>query len=180
MTAIATISANSVLTSTKVNEIIGGINGFGGLFVRKTVQENLTSSAVQQDDDELVMAVAAASIYTVDVTLFASSAANAAGDIQVGYTFPSGASLLIGGFGLDTTLPSGSNGPIQTNGTGPVSGAAIAGYGLSTTSTTIRHSGIIIVSSTAGNLRVQWSQFISNANATSVLAGSYMILTKVG
>jgi len=48
------------------------------------------------------------------------------------------------------------------------------------TATTILVRGVIIVSSTAGSLRLQWAQNASDADATTVYAGSYLSARGMG
>ncbi len=176
-TTPANWAASEVPTSTKMNQQIKGnfeaINGF----VRKTADESVTSSAVLQNDDHLFYSIAATGTYVIDLNLIATSAANAAGDLSVAFTFPTGTFYAFG-HGLDTSLASSSIGTINAGGGVVTSGTAIALYGLSTSVTFINIKGLFIATAT-GTLQFQWAQQASNANASTLKTGSFMTVKQV-
>jgi len=169
--------AAEVVTAAEMNaHVRDNLNAING-FVRKTADESVTSSAVQQNDDHLLYAIPAVGTYVFDLYLLALSAANAAGDLQVGFSFPTGTFYLTG-FGADAGLASGS---VQTGawGSAPItSGAAALTYGLSTTSNSIHLHGLFIATAT-GTVQFQWSQSVSNASASTVKTGSHMLVRQV-
>ena len=160
--------------NTHLRSNLNAINGF----VRKTADESVTSSAVLQNDDHLLYTISAAGTYVFDVILVGTSAANAAGDIAVGFTFPTGTLHLIGQ-GPDIGLASGN---VQTGqwgaGLSIASGATFNGYGLSTNNVGIWLHGILIATAT-GTLQLQWAQNTSNASASTVKSGSHMVVKQV-
>lgn len=142
---------------------------------RKTADETVTSSATLQNDNHLVLTAAANKVYIGEAVLLANSAANAAGDIIVGFSFPASTTFFFGGIGPHNGIASGS----QADGewiarTAVTSGTTNTPYGLSTSALTINVPFIAITSSTAGNLQLMWAQQASNANLTRVFTGSYM------
>lgn len=149
------------------------------LFVAKSSDESVTSSTTLQNDDELALTVVASAEYHGELVAVFTSAANAAGDINIGFTVPTGSTLHFMGVGPHNSLASGS----QVDGEfiarlSATSGSTVIPYGASTVTTT----GVIKIRLTtganAGTLQVQWAQQSSNANATTMKAGSYMWLMR--
>ena len=153
--------------NTHIRDNLIALNGF----VRKTADEPVTSSAALQDDDQLLYTIAATGTYVFDAYLIATSAANAAGDLSLGFTAPTG-TLQYQGIGLDTTLASGNTGTVNTASSGTLN------YGLSTTATLIWIHGTLIATAT-GTLQLQWAQQASNASASTVKSGSHMLVRQV-
>ena len=172
-TWVASEIVTAALLNTHVRDNLNAINGF----VRKTADESVTSSAVLQNDDHLSYTIGATGTYAVDVYLIGTSAANAAGDLNVAFTFPTGTFYLTSS-GLDASLASGSSGTVQTLGGSITSGTAFASYGLSTTQTSILLHGTFVATAT-GTLQLQWCQAVSNANASTLKAGSSMLVKQV-
>lgn len=128
---------------------------------RKSTNESVTTSTVLQDDNELVLALAANKTYVVDGVIFASSNSGTP-DIKIGFT---------GQTGVDSTLSymtdrqnevlidSGSSDriPLQAN-----------------TPRSIHVAGTVTTSSTSGDFKLKWAQNSSNAAATTVMKGSYL------
>jgi len=141
-------------------------------FVRKTADESVTSSAVLQNDDQLLFSIPQAGTYVFEFVIFATSAANAAGDIQIQVIGPAG-TFTFGGNGLDITLASGNTGTVNTAGI-----STTVNFGVSTTQTMILIKGILVATA-SGTLQLQWAQQASNANATTVKAGSHMTVRQV-
>lgn len=149
-------------------------------YVLKTADESVTSNATVQNDDHLLYVLPATGTYEVVVKLWASSAANAAGDLRVGFSFPTG-TMHVGGIGPDSSLASGSASTSEHVGIlSTTSGSSVTnlGYGLSTTTNLIVVHGLLIATAT-GTLRLQWAQITSNANASTVKAGSHMLIRRV-
>ncbi len=171
-------SGTSTLTLTG-NLTVTGIGGRS--FVRKTVDESLTSNTTLQNDDALTLAVAANATYTFRVWMLAVDATDANGDIKFGFTFPAGATCHFSGKGPHSLLAGGGafgDGEYIGRNTA-TSGSTVAAYGLSTSVIGIELTGLLIVGGTAGNLQLQWAQNTSDANATTVQAGSFMTLDRV-
>lgn len=163
-------TASEVVTAAKMNSLVG--------YVLKTADESVTSSATLQNDDHLLYTIPGAGTYIIDVWLFVTSAANAAGDLQFGFTFPTG-TMHVGVHGLDITLASGANGTSIAQGSlSAASGATVSNVGAST-STTMAHVHGILVATASGTLQFQWAQSASNVNATTVKAGSHLLVKQV-
>lgn len=160
-------------TFQKLSDDLNALNGS----VRKTADESVTSSATLQNDNELAIAIPAAGTYEIDVHLFVTSAANAAGDLRVGATFPAG-TMTMAADGLDNSLASGAAGTMTrfaaaiTSGVDP--GVAL---GASTTMT-YAHIKFLFVATASGTFQFQWAQGASNANATTVKANSFLTMVQ--
>ncbi|MDX2697018.1 hypothetical protein [Streptomyces ipomoeae] len=188
-TGTAALTITGALTTTS-NLTVGGnlsvtgnlaVTGIGARsYVRKTADESVTSSTTLQNDNELVLAVSASATYFFRVWLMATDATDANGDIKFAFTFPTGAVCHFSGKGPHTLLASGAFGDgeyIARN--TATSGSTVASYGLTTSVIGIELTGLLIVSGTAGNLQLQWAQNTSDANATTVQAGSFMTLERI-
>ena len=156
---------------------VAAMNGF----VRKTADQSISSSTVLTNDTHLLYAIPAAGTYLVDVYALANSAADAAGDIAVGFSFPAGTMYFMGP-GPHNSLASGSN----------VLGEWIARPSATSGSTNIPfglslNGGIplgftvhaMFVATASGTLRFMWAQQTSSASATKVWAGSHMLVRQV-
>lgn len=172
-----TVTAGNTITAAGRNALRADLLAING-FVRKTANESVTSSITLQNDDHLALAIPATGTYEFDVKLFATSAANAAGDLLVGFTFPTG-TMSVGGLGPDVGLASGG---VQTGNWGAVSaytsGTTFTSYGLSTFDLFIWIHGLLVATAT-GTLQFQWAQAVSNANASTIKAGSHMTMRQV-
>lgn len=143
------------------------------LFAVKTANESVTSSTTLQNDDHLVLALAASSTYIIDGLLIIDGAST--GDFQMDFTKPSGStnniyidSLAIGASGL------GDKGAYLWEDSGTPN------FGTITTGSHsyVRFTGLSQVT-TAGNLQLRWAQATSTATATRVLTGSWMSARRV-
>jgi hypothetical protein len=161
-------------TFQKLSDDLNALNGF----VRKTADESVTSSAVLQNDNELSIAIPAAGTYEIDVHLIVTSAANAAGDVRVGATFPAGTMTMMLDALDDATLASGFVGSIKRFTAAITSGVDPAvGFGAST-SQTYAHVKFLFVATASGTFQFQWAQAASNANATTVKANSFLTMVQ--
>lgn len=163
-----TFLALEELTAANLNAAFTAVTP---LFVRKTSNETVNNSAVLQNDDALVLAVSASSTYLLSLRLIVNSG-----------TTPD--------FKFTFTVPAGTTGSIQIfEGSTPSTAAAVlqGPFSLTATSATsgiaadqiILVQGVVVVSTTAGNLQLQWAQNTANASNTIVGSNSYMMLTKV-
>jgi hypothetical protein len=183
LTTTSNLTVGGTLAVTGNMSVSGNmsVTGIGARsYVRKTADESVTSSTTLQNDNELLLAVAANCTYVFRVWIMATDATDANGDIKFAFTFPTGAVCHFSGKGPHTLLASGAFGDgeyIARN--TATSGSTVASYGLTTSVIGIELTGLLIVSSTAGNLQLQWAQNSSDANATTVQAGSFMTLERV-
>jgi hypothetical protein len=165
------------LFSTTVPLSAAQLNALG-LYAEKTADQSVTSSTVLVNDTHLAVTIPTTGTYLVDVWLYGVSAANNAGHARVGFSFPTG------------TLHYGINGPISglasgTSGSGDwsaavpaTSGAAAGVFGLSTNAVMEYIHGRFTATAT-GTFQFMWAQSVSNANASTLKAGSHMLLRQV-
>lgn len=152
--------------------------------VIKAADESLSSNTTLQNDDELFLSVAASAKYVVDLQIFAITAANdVTEDIKLGFTFPSGSTLHFSGTGpnnadLSGAASSNSNGEWIAR-MSATSGTTTIPYGMSGVELGLSLRAILITSTTAGTLQLQWAQNSSTANALTVSAGSMMRARRV-
>lgn len=169
--------AGTTIPESDHNELRADILALNG-FVRKTADESVTSSTVPQNDNELLIAIPAAGTFLIEVTLMVTSAANAAGDFRIAATFPTGTMYMFTN-GADSTLASASAGPSEHRAQAITSGVDPAlAFGASTTGTTIA-AKFLLVATASGTFTLQWAQAASNANATTVRAGSFLTMKQV-
>lgn len=145
-------------------------------FVYKTADESVNLSTTLQNDNHLAYAVVAGS-YVIDMRLMATSAANAAGDLSIGFTFPT-ATFYGMAYGADSALASGSVQDGQWGANTLTTGVVFQNFGLSTAMLGIHFHGLLICTA-AGTLQLQWAQQASNANNSTLKAGSYMTVKQV-
>ena len=169
-TAAQVLQVNSGATAPEWVDAAGG----GATVVRKTADESVTSSETTQNDDHLLFAVGANETWVCQ--FFLKMSGDAAGDIRVGVSVPSGSVTLLGiGPAPGVTIQEGdakftvSTG-LLTFGT-PYSGTANPVTGLVT--------AVVTVGGTGGNVVLQWAQLTSNATATNILTDSVLVANKV-
>lgn len=141
----------------------------------KGADESVLNSTTLQNDDALFIPLLANSTYVWVSFVFATGAANGSGDLKFAYTWPSGASGIWAGIGLNTT------GVTPNITAGRNASAASVAYGLNggTLASAVTF-GSVITGSTAGNLQTQWSQnTANNVTATTVKAGSALLAWQV-
>lgn len=171
---------SEIVTAAEMNaHVRDNFNAING-FVQKTADESVTSSTVLQNDDHLLYTIGAAGTYVVDCYLIGTSAANAAGDLAVAFTFPTASATYYTGFGPDIGLASGH---VQTGewiaaNTGITSGSLITAYGLSTSQLGI-WLHVVFTFTATGTLRFQWAQNVSSGSASTLKAGSHMTVKQV-
>lgn len=150
----------------------------------KAADQSVTSSTTVVNDNDLVVPVAANATYDFDGFIFWIG--NETGKIKFGMNAPTGATLdwgLLAGYDGDTGFNTGgTHGAAQfwlkqaqtTFPTGTIQ------YAASTALLTGLLKGRITTGSTAGNLTLQWAQFVSNATSTTLKAGSWLHAQRVG
>lgn len=167
-------SAGQTLTAAKMEDLAS----YGVVITAtKTSDTNTPSDATVNNDSELVLVLPANRTYDIEVVLHASSAANAAGDLRVTYAWTNTATLTRGVAGLVNSLASGFSGDftafaLAADTTSP---AAELIFGVSTTRTMIREFLTVVTGGSSVTLTLQWAQETSNANNTTLHAGSKMI-----
>ncbi|TYK47148.1 hypothetical protein [Actinomadura decatromicini] len=138
--------------------------------VEKTIDESIVSSLTLQDDDDLFIALAANAKYRVEFEISAFSPA--AAQFKTAWSVPSGASGLKYCYGpvgtdRDSSLMRASVHQLTTTVSYGTESASLA--------SAIRETAIVTTVS-AGTLRLQWAQNVSNAGATGLSAGSRLVV----
>jgi len=191
-TGAAGSSASSSITGTSPTQTLNltiprgdaGVKGDKGdtgdtgtnntIIVRKTADEAVTSSTTVQDDDHLVIAVAANSVYAIDSFMMFDS--DPAADIKFTFTGPAGSTIYYTSDGVSAG---------NTNNIGSIKMDANAGGvetvlgGFVGTRTTMRPAGVLVTSGTAGNLTFRWAQNASSATPTNLYANSWLRAQKM-
>lgn len=150
--------------------------GAGATLVRKTADESVTSSAVLQNDNHLLFAIAASDVWIGRFVLKVTG--STAGDISFDVTVPAGAGgwySVIGPSRSNTTLE--GDALIQARDFG--SGAGSAGLIGGSSPTLVVVQFYVANGATPGNVQLQWCQRVSDATATTVLTGSHLIAHEV-
>jgi len=162
-----TWSAGETLTAANFNtHIRDNENALMHLIVRKPSDESVTSSAVVQADNDLILPVGANEVWEFRFNLLV--VAPAAGDFQFRFTFPSGTFSA----SLHSINTSNTFGDVQLgDNTSPT-----ATIGVGITSATLPDflpiHGVHVNSGTPGNVVLEWSQAVSDGTATTVKANS--------
>ncbi len=166
-----TLTAANFNTHIRDNELALGPH----LVVRKSSDETISSNATPQDDDFLLMAVAANEIWLVSFNVLYSSSITA--DFQWRFTFPTGGRIDATGVAFNPSLAVMYMNVSDT--TSPGTAQSLGGGGVGTPRLFIKVEGIYTNASTAGNLTFQWAQNTSDASNTVVHANSTLWAVKL-
>jgi hypothetical protein len=139
----------------------------------KLVDEDVASSIVEQDDDELQFAVDANSIYHLELEIVYSTAAGSSPDFKMGIAGPTSCVGSYHAMGVSTTDA------VQHTAGGISSGPASITFGAGIAKRIILIFGEVTIDSTSGSVKLRWCQNSSNATATRVHAGSRLRYRKV-
>ncbi|MEU4576600.1 hypothetical protein [Nonomuraea sp. NPDC023979] len=146
-------------------------------FRLKTADESVTSSITLQDDNHLFLSVAANTDYWVQGHLIYEGAANPSGDLQLGWSYPSGAAW---------TWVSDALGTGETASTGIISRTRQVGSGSSSPGTVgagvlvvAVPKGVLRVGSSSGFLKLRWAQLASSGTPTIVKTGSLLTIRRL-
>lgn len=167
--ALKTFTVGEVLTAADTNLYL-----VNTLAVRKTATEQVTSSTTLQNDDELLLSVAANSTYEFSGMLIFDGAT--AGDLKYQFTGPASATLdAVANQITEAGTISSSDQVIGFNISTPVITGAV-GTG---TNVHVPMSGILVVAGTAGTFQLQWAQGTSSVTGTRIFANSYLVLRRI-
>jgi len=152
---------------------VGGIGNFQ--FIRKTANQAVTDSTDYVDDNALTLPVVANAAYLLEGMLLYSGPS--AGDIVIRFTGPAGASLAWAhrgaGVGCDASVYA------VESASGILGGGKVIGCYAAATTQAATPKGILRTGATAGNLLLQFSQYVANVTATTLYADSYLTLRRV-
>lgn len=149
-----------------------GIGGFD--FVRKTSNQQVTSSTTLVNDTQLVLTLTANSIYMIDGFVAYDGAFNA-GDFKADWSAPAGATIYWAVNG-----PATGGGALYASNTVSIGTVQTAGtYGTGGAQTSLNPKGLVTTAGTGGSLQFRWAQNTSNATATTVYAGSWFRIQRI-
>lgn len=157
-------AAGDDLTATTLQALISELRP---LYAEKTADETVNNSAALQDDNELVLAVAANTKYEVTSLIRYNSGTTP--DLKVKYTVPTGATLKWAMFAAGSGVFLGYQQDETTTAANDGAGVGVA----------CLVKGILTVGVNAGSLTTQWAQNTANASNTIVQAGSYLLLRRM-
>ncbi|MGH2373036.1 MAG: hypothetical protein ACRDIC_06100 [bacterium] len=142
------------------------------LVVRKPSDESVTSSTVLQDDNNLLMALAANEIWHVRFILLMFDNSASVADGKVAFTIPAGASM---GLTVIYDKPGSAGAQMSRFNT---SGTSVQ-VDLTNVLSAIEVFGVVTNGGTAGNLTLQWAQAVSNASSLDMKANSTLWAVKL-
>jgi len=165
--------------SNVVTEFLNGTGVFstpaggGPTIVRKTADETVNNSAVLQNDDHLLLAIAANEVWLVVFYLNLLQGDSTTPLYKFAVTVPDGATLIFGG-PMETTTTGVAN-VIGTT----TSGGALTQRTAANAIDALMLFAIVTNGATAGNIQLQWAQALTQAVNTKVLANSCLIAFKL-
>ena len=146
------------------------------LFAAKTGDETITNQGTLQNDDHLAVALEASTTYSVEGFLYVKANINNA-DVLIGFTIPTGSTMKMTYVAYDGANNIKGGGFVTTSGT---ASGAIDVNNSATTDIAIWFRGIVRVSTTPGDLQLQWAQNAPGAGrSTTVEIDSFMEAKRV-
>lgn len=145
---------------------VGAFTGFSSIeLVRKSADETVNNSSTLQNDDTLLVSLAANE--NVHFTMYLRINSGTTPDFQYAFTVPTAATV-------GHNFWFGTNPVDETQGSGTPEVVATTGNDQS-----FVVQGFVANGANAGNLQLQWAQSIANASDTKVLANSYLVVYRV-
>lgn len=171
----ATLAGTETLSNkTLASPVITGIGAVQ--FTRKTADETVTSSTAVQNDDHLSFTVVNGGVYTFRAVIFAINTGSSSADAQVGFTFISLGTMIMGLVAPDVAVASEVGDGIWRH---TASGGALATpVGVTAGGVTIVIEGVFTATA-AGTVQFQWAQNTSSASGTTFKAGSWLRAERV-
>lgn len=183
-TVVYRSAANTLATDG--NFSVGGnlsVTGIGREIWIKKANDTARTTSTKSLDPDLQVSLPANTSWTYEMVLWVLGGGAAAGKINLGYQFPSGARNTVAGVGLHngTAGTNTSGGTMENIGywretTSP--GAATSPYFAGTVMTPITVRGFLEIFGTAGTFGLFWGQMASNASATTILRDSWLELKR--
>jgi hypothetical protein len=166
-------SADSYNKKKVKKSTLGG--GSNVRVVYKPTAETVSSNSTYQDDDNIALSIDAGGVYQYELLLMVNHAGGANAGFKAKFIAPSGAtaySHVFRNYNNNSTfyLVNQVNTLVLNGEPGVITGSG--DYNV------LKATGVVINGSTAGTLQLQWAQYTSTAINTSVMAGSYLKLTK--
>jgi hypothetical protein len=138
----------------------------------KPSDQSVTSSIVLVNDIDLVLALGASTRYLLTAFLVYEGGTQGSSDMKFSFTTPAGATLRYMAY-CQTTAGAFAGAAVRAATSVISCGSTGAGNSLG-----VMISGTIAVSTTAGNLQLQWAQNSSSATATIMHQNSWLCLQR--
>lgn len=162
-------ASGEVVTAAKLNRN-------NPVTIRKGSDESVTSSIAPQNDDALIIPLVAGRSYRVELSIAATG--NTAGDIKLAWANTGTITLLGQRFCRGPELATGGPTATLMRSSRATALATTVSYGTTGTGGYIDES-FEVSCTVSGNLQLQWAQDTSNAGATTVIAGSWLVATPI-
>lgn len=143
--------------------------------VRKPSDQSIASNnTVLVNDTALVLPLAASATYKFELIVLYKGNTAGSGDLQLGWTVPSGCAIAAVTGGVNASL-----GAVWGFMTATTVNPSIFGTNGTASPLGLVVSGTAVTSTSGGNMQLQWMQGHSNATATTVMAGSSLIARRI-
>lgn len=146
----------------------------------KAANTDRASTITLVDDPDLTASLAANAVYRIEFYLHMGAAT--AGDVQTMWTVPAGATGNRSAVGPASAEAGTVNADPTTIRMGVHGYGTAVVYGSARTTNTNLWFALeesIVTTTTAGTCAIQWAQAVSNATASRMGAGSYMVVTRL-
>ena len=145
------------------------LTGLPTQFVKKSSAESVNNSTTYQNDDQLTLSVAANKVYLLEMSLIV--VANTTSKFKCKFTYPSGTTFIAQSDYTTTASTARDYNSADQTSTDVVTGnPQINGM--------LRTTAVIITSTTAGSITLQWAQATAQVYNTQVYTGSWLKLTR--
>lgn len=139
------------------------------LRAKKTADQNIASNTTLTNDTQLYLtAMDPAGVYDVYGYMLIKASSGTNGAMKTSFALPTGADFSNAIFEL------------QAASRGPASNGTVSGITLATSNSILTFRGELVMGGTAGTFQFQWAQNASNAATSTVSAGSFLRLMRVG
>ena len=149
-------------------------------FIRKAADETVNNSTTFQNDDDFTLPIGASEVWEIEYVLNITTNFNS--DFKWAFTYPASCAIYSYSFGPATTLTStASEGDLRTQvittpGSGVIAGAfGGADNGGDNTFISAMIKLLVVNSTNAGNIVLQWAQLTAGSANCIVRTGSYMV-----
>lgn len=171
-------AAGQTLTAAKLEDLASYGVPVQAVKAGDTSRNTLTVAAA---DPDLVLVLPANRTYVVEGILYVTSAANAAGDFRTNFAWTNTATVTVGGQALYNAIASGTTGDLEAVAQAADSSSPTAdvNYGASTSRNTLVVWARVVTGGSNVTFTLQWAQQNSNANNTTLHAGSQLVARRV-
>lgn len=143
------------------------------VFIRKSADESVNNRTAMQDDDHLSFSIGASETWLFEFTLVMICSSGSA-DLDAAITVPASASVMYA-----SLAPRATDTLIQSSTVATTSGAEVGPIGVASTATMGTIRGVVVNSTNAGTVQLQWAQNVLTVADSTVKAGSYLLAHRV-